>query len=192
MEQAIAKAMLIVCKGRELGLPALEALAKISVIKGKPYVEAELQLALAFVRIPELRILYKTPVEKQHTECTVAIKRRFDDEWQEFQFTMLDAQNAGLVRPDSNWTKYPKSMLRWRAVSQALSAVCPDALIGRVTMPGSLHEPELTEDDVADVPAAISKPAEVIPEAEVVPESADAISDADDMTPEERAAMAID
>jgi hypothetical protein len=46
------------------------------------------------------------------------------------EFTIDDAKQAGLVKPDSAWEKYPANMLRWRAVGFCADVVFPDILGG--------------------------------------------------------------
>jgi hypothetical protein len=61
--------------------------------------------------------------------CTVTMIRSTG-----FRFTLTysvkDAERAGLVKPDSNWKKYPANMCRWRAISMCARIVVPDLLAG--------------------------------------------------------------
>ena len=57
------------------------------------------------------------------------MKRRNGLEHSE-RFTMADANRAGLVKPDSGWTKYPANMLRWRTVGYCIDVLFPDVTGG--------------------------------------------------------------
>jgi len=46
----------------------------------------------------------------------------------EEEFTIDDARQAQLVKPNSGWTKYPKAMLRARCITFAIRAACPQVL----------------------------------------------------------------
>ena len=137
---AIAKALTIAQKGKELGIPPLQAFSSITVIKGKPCLSAELMLALCFQRVRGFSASFVTPPDKAATECTVIMKRQGGLP-QHFKFTMDDAKNAGLLGNDV-WRKYPAAMLRARVTSAACRAVAPDAIMGCYT-PEELGGPVL-------------------------------------------------
>ena len=131
-KQAIAKAIAIAWKGRELGIPPMQALAGINVIQGKPTLSAELMLALIFQKVSGAIVNFTTPIEKQDTECTVEMQRP-GGKFNVFRFSIEDASRAGLVRSGSGWTKYPAAMLRARAISAGARAVFPDCIMGCYT-----------------------------------------------------------
>lgn len=163
-DQAMAKAITIAIKGRELGVPPMQAFASITVIRGKPCLASELMLALIYQRIPGAKISFVTPTEKQGTECTVKMQRPGGAE-NEFRFTLEDAKKAGLVVPNSAWTKYPTAMLRARAISAGARAVFPDAIMGCYTpeeMGGPFIDAEF-ENEVLEAgvePTVTTKPPE--------------------------------
>lgn len=155
-EQAMAKALTIAQKGKELGIPPLQAFSSITVIKGKPCLSAELMLALCYQRIANFSAAFITPPEKATQECTIVMKRGHGQP-QTFRFTMEDAKNAGLLAPGSAWQKYPAAMLRARVISAACRAVAPDAIMGCYTpeeLGGPILEGEIIEAE-AQLPAAI-------------------------------------
>jgi hypothetical protein len=45
-------------------------------------------------------------------------------------FTIEDAKQAQLIKPDSGWDKYPANMLRWRAIGYCIDVVFPDVIGG--------------------------------------------------------------
>jgi hypothetical protein len=142
-QEAIARAVTIAWKGRELGIPILQSFSSITVINGKPCLSAELMLALCYKHVPE----FKATIASSSTECSVTMQRK-GGEAQEFKFSLEDAKRAGLVRPNSPWEKYPSAMLRARAISAAARAVCPDAIMGCYTVEelgGPVIEGEIVE-----------------------------------------------
>lgn len=125
----LAKALTIALKGKELGIPPLQAFSSISVINGKPCLSAELMLALVYQKIPGAKVTLTTPLDKQNTEATLEAQRPGGTP-QLFRFTIEDAKRAGLVQPRTPWEKFPAAMLRSRVISAACRAVFPDALSG--------------------------------------------------------------
>ncbi|HUX15025.1 MAG TPA: hypothetical protein VMW52_01045 [Phycisphaerae bacterium] len=59
------------------------------------------------------------------------------------EYTLADANLAGLVKPKSGWVKSPDAMLRARAVSKGIRMIAPQVVVG-------LYTPE----EVADEPVA--------------------------------------
>lgn len=146
-QEAIARAVTIAWKGRELGIPPLQSFSSITVINGKPCLAAELMLALCYQRVKGFQATFTTPPDRQHLECTIVVQRG-GGQPQTFRFSMEDANRAGVVRQGSPWTKFPAAMLRARAVSAACRAVCPDAIMGCYTpeeMGGEVLEGEVVE-----------------------------------------------
>lgn len=125
---ALARALTIAWKGRELGVPPMQAFASITVIGGKPCIGAELMLALIYQRIPGAKVTFR---ETTKAVATVEMQRP-GGEPQTFSFTWEDAQVAGLTGKDA-WKKYPATMLRWRVISAGARAVFPDCIMGCYT-----------------------------------------------------------
>jgi hypothetical protein len=120
-EQAIAIAL----KGRELGIPVMQAFAHIHIIQGKPTISAELMLSLIFRNCPGAVVDY---VETDDLRCVIQAKRP-NGSAVRFSFSMEDAKKAGLLSKDS-WSKYPGAMLRARAIAIMARALFPDAING--------------------------------------------------------------
>lgn len=140
------QAVIIAMKGKELGIPFMQAMSGITVIQGKPALSAELMLALIYRNVPGAQINFLTDPEKAHTECAVEMARPHGKP-QRFKFTLEDAKRAGLLSNPS-WTKYPAAMLRARTVSAAARAVFPDAIMGCYTpeeIGGEVVDAEPTE-----------------------------------------------
>lgn len=129
------KAMTIMLKGHELGLPPMQAFSSIHVIEGRPTLAAQLMMALCI----------------RDADCTFTIGHKSDQGakvtihrpgWEPHTetFTIEDAEQANLTGK-SNWRNYPEQMCFWRAVSNACRAVCSDLLAG-------MHTPEEIAPDV--------------------------------------------
>jgi hypothetical protein len=125
------KAIAIMLKGRELGVPPMYALSNISVINGKPTAGAELMLALIYRDHGDdaVRITESTP-----SCCTVAYRRKGWPRHETFSFTIDDAERADLLGKD-NWRHYPSAMLRARCISAVARLAFPDTI-------GGLYTPE--------------------------------------------------
>lgn len=136
--------------GQELGIRAMESLRSIYIVDGKPTVSAELMLSL--VRRGGVKHKW---LKSDNSVAHVRLER--DGESFELEFTIRDAQNAGLAGKD-NWKKYPATMLRARAISAAIRAFCPDA------MGANVYTPE-------EMGANVNESGAVI-EAKLVPQSA--------------------
>lgn len=121
------KALAIMQKGKELGIPPMEAMSSINVIQGKPSVSPQLMLALAR-RTKELENFI---IDKNDRQATVKVKRRGQDEVTT-TFTIEMATQMGLASKD-NWKKQPGIMLQWRAIAENLRITFPDAISGLYT-----------------------------------------------------------
>lgn len=134
------KAVAIMLKGRELGIPAMQAFAQISVIQGKPAAGAELMLALIYRGCPGAKVEY---VSRTNEACEI-LATRPGMKPQTFKYTMDDAKAAGLAGKD-NWKKFPRIMLSWRCVAEAARSVFPDCIMGMSHTPEELN-PDITVD----------------------------------------------
>lgn len=131
------KAVVVMMKGRELGLPFTEALSKINIIAGIAVTKVETLLGLAQSKglIEDLKIT------DSPTFCEVTIKRkgqspftcRFGDddakrittsEWRDGKKYTIP-----LIEKD-NYKKQKNVMYRWRALAMNLRLTCPDAIGG--------------------------------------------------------------
>jgi hypothetical protein len=142
-------AIAIMLKGRELGVPPMQAFAQISVINGKPALGAELMLARIRERYPDADIQIK---KRAADGCVIHARRRKSDEYVEFSFSVEDAKRAGVLNKDS-WAKYPKAMYYWRTVSDMARSLWPECLSGASHTPEELGAEVDEEGEVVDVPA---------------------------------------
>jgi len=125
----VAQAIAIVQTGRELGIGPSMALREMYIIpgQGRPTLSAALLGALVQRDHGDGAIRV---VESTNDVCRVQYRRRSWEKPQEITFTMEDARRAELVKPKSNWEKYPRAMLRSRAMSEACRAGFSDSIMG--------------------------------------------------------------
>jgi hypothetical protein len=126
-------ALAIIMKGQELGIPPMYALSHISIVNGSPALSAELMSALVHRAGHRLRI-----VETTEEMCLVNGTRSDDPEHtQPVSFSMTDARRAGVAHKDV-WKKYPRAMLRSRAISELCRGMFSDVLAGASFTPEEL------------------------------------------------------
>lgn len=141
------KAIAIALKGRELGIPPMQAFAHIHIIQGKPTISAELMLALIYKNCPGAVIEY---LENGATKCVIRATRP-GSKSAVWAFSIDEAKQAELLTKDS-WKKYPAAMLRARAISIMARAVFPDAIMGCSYTPEELGAEVTDEGEIVDVP----------------------------------------
>lgn len=126
-EQATA----IMLKGYELGLGLTASFEFIQVIQGQPTLAPRGALALlhGHPECVEITIEDKADDKGNPLSCRVSMKRRNGFEYAA-EFSMADAKAAGLIKSGSGWEKYPRQMLKWRAVGFAADVVFPDVIGG--------------------------------------------------------------
>lgn len=118
-------ALMILLTGAELGLSAMQSLRGIHVVKGRPVLAADTMGAV--VRKSGVCATLRL-VESTDERCTYMTRRKDDDHEESVTWTMEDARRAQLG--GDNWRKYPKAMLRARALSAICRAVYPDVVAG--------------------------------------------------------------
>jgi hypothetical protein len=148
----------IMLKGYELGLSITASFEFIHVIQGKPGLSPRGALALLHshpdIEKVEIKRLMKEDGSYMGHSCTIKRKSGFE---YTAQFTLEDAKRAGLIKPDSGWTKYPEQMCMWRAVGFAADVAAPDITAGMTTimkMPDELGVTITDSGEVIDVQAA--------------------------------------
>lgn len=152
----------IMLKGYELGLSVTASFEFIHVIQGKPGLSPRGALALLHSHpdIEKVEIKRLTKEDGSYLGHSCTIKRKSGFEYTA-QFTLEDAKRAGLVKPDSGWTKYPEQMCMWRAVGFAADVAAPDITAGMTTimkMPEELGVAITDSGEVIDVQAVPAKP----------------------------------
>lgn len=141
-----AKAVVAILAGRELGIAPMASLRGIHVIKGK--VEVGAGLLAAMIKASDK---YNYVVSKHdEQECILIWRENIGGAWTtvgDSKFTMADAKRAKLVKPDSNWEKFPRAMLFARALTEGQKLYCPNIGIGAIYAPGEIAE----TDDVIEI-----------------------------------------
>jgi hypothetical protein len=123
--QSMSQAVVKIVAGEELGLGPMTSMQGIHIIKGKPTMSANLHA----VQVKRSENYNFRPVE------TTAEKARI--EWFEdgqsvgfSEFTIEQAETAGLIKSDSGWTRYPEDMLFARALTRGMRRFCPEVSAG--------------------------------------------------------------
>jgi hypothetical protein len=111
--------------GREVGLPPMTALSQIAVVEGRPGLSAEAMRALVLAAGHEI-----TFDESTTAKCVIRGRRHRTNTWTTVEWTLDMAQRAGLIRPRSAWTTYPRNMLQARATTELCRLVFPDVIHG--------------------------------------------------------------
>jgi hypothetical protein len=123
-EAAFAK-MLV---GLDLGLSPTQALMGVHMVEGKPQISSA--VLAGFVRQSSE---YEYEVAEHDDEhCVIGFYRR-DPELQLLgmsEFSLDDAERAGLVKDRGAWRKYPRNMTFARAMSNGVRWYCADLLGG--------------------------------------------------------------
>lgn len=127
-----AAAAAILLKGHELGFQLAASMEFIRPVEGRPTLSPKGMLALLFNAkhiIAEVKINQLTDAKGAHQghECYI---RRVDGFEYTARFTLDDAKRAGLIKPNSNWEKYPERMTLWRAVDFCADVAAPDVTNG--------------------------------------------------------------
>lgn len=134
----------VITKAAELNIPSMLGLAHIRPVEGKVEVDAMLMIALA---LRSGRVEYVRCIESTDDGATYETKHVSAPTPQRITFGEKEAKKAGLIPADdrSPWTKYRRVMFRWRAASELLRMVCPEAVAG-LYVRGEIEE--LDEEDV--------------------------------------------
>lgn len=120
-----AQAVVKIIAGEELGLPPMAAIQGITMIEGKLGFTGNL-VATKVKQHPTYD--YKV-TETSNERCSIDFYDG-DEKVGTSEFTIEDAERAGLVKPKSNWEKWPKAMCFNRALTQGVRAYVPDATAG--------------------------------------------------------------
>ena len=112
-----AQAAAIIATGRELGMQPMRALRSLNMVKGKVTENADSQLAR--FKTDGGRAMFR---ELTHERAVLHLVHPNGDEHTE-EFTMRDAQAAGLVSRGGMYEKHAKAMLRSRVITAALKSI---------------------------------------------------------------------
>jgi hypothetical protein len=171
-------ALFIILTGRDLGLSPIQSLRSINVIQGKVEVAADMSLGL----------FHRAGGKSHFVKLTDAeAVLRFSAPWlledHDESFTIKDAERAGLLSRQDNWKKFPKAMLRSRAITAGLKSIGFDPTAG-VYDYGEIGGPEPTlvaepEAEMADAAVQQARREEENAEDEAISYDVDALGNAD-------------
>lgn len=141
-------AAMIMMKGYELGFPMTASFDYIEEIEGLIGLKPMGALALMRTHPEIVKSCNFTELKDKDgkfygMECEIVRREPDGDVSYRQSFTLDDAQQAGLIKDKSNWTKYPKNMCRWRALGFCADIAVPDLMAG---MTGLMKMPEIVED----------------------------------------------
>lgn len=162
-----SQALVLMMRGRDLGLSYAQALAAFHVISGKPTLSADAMVAVCLAR-PDL-CEYFRHVSSDDTQATFATKRVGEPEQRE-TYTMADAIREELASK-AMWKKFPKRMLKARAKANLARDTFPELLLGIYSpeeMAAATESPraaslELVGEVVREMAPAKAAPANTIP-----------------------------
>lgn len=138
---AVAAVMLT---GRELGMPPMRAARSLMLIKGKVVEDASSQLAR--FKADGGRATF---TELDDKAATLHLRHPNGDEHTE-TFTLADAKAAGLLS-NPTWQKFPRAMLRSRAITAGLKSVGWEGAVGAYDPDEARHFDDHDEREVPRV-----------------------------------------
>src|SRR6266700_4331304 len=144
-----AQAVTKILYGRELGFTPIVAMMGIHIIDGKPALSSNL-MATLIRRSGKYDYRVREHDEKR---CVIEFKQGAEVLGKS-TFTVEDAQRAGLIKPNSGWTKYPKAMLFARAMSAGVRTHCPDVSACPLYVPEELGATVTEDGEVITLPAS--------------------------------------
>jgi hypothetical protein len=169
-QQAFAKILM----GKDLGLTPVQSLMGLDIVEGNLQMRGV--LLGSFIRDSgkyEYKLLEHTNEGAEvmflgfpQDEKEEGFVKRAGRYWEVLgieTFTIADAAKAGLVKPKSNWEKYPKNMNVWRCLSNGVKFLMPDLMKGIAvyTEADSFDDQEGVHGAI-DAPSAPDDPMEVV------------------------------
>lgn len=142
--------------GRDVGLPATQAISWIMLVNGRPSIwgDAGLALILASGLLEERAEWYEgEPGTDEHTAC-FKVKRVGAKQERVSRFSVADAKRAELWGKEGPWTTYPERQMMWRAKGFACRDEFPDVLCGLIFAEESLDFPDAGRVQVVQPSAA--------------------------------------
>ena len=144
--------MATIMTGAELGLLPMQSVRAIDMVKGRPTLKAEAQVAL--VRRRKDVCEYFRLVESSDRVAIYETRRAGDPGPTRLSFSIEQAQRAGLTG-NPTWAKHPEAMLRARCSSALCRTVYSDLLLG-------IYDPDEVSDRAAPSWAAPASVGEVV------------------------------
>ena len=150
----IAKAMVKIQAGQELGLPPMASMRGFDVVEGKVAPSAGLTAAMI-----KRSGRYRYEIEHSDAERCTLVWFENDQRIGTSEFTKEDAQTAGLWGRGA-WKKYPVDMLFNRSLTRGARRFCADLFLGATYTPEELG----MQGDPAEVEAVDAETGEVVEE----------------------------
>lgn len=155
--------------GAEMGMHPMQSLNAIVMIQGQATLKAQSQLAVVRNRIPNAFIKIEVDETKLIAKCTCARSKDDLDNAYTSTWDMNKAKQMGLAGK-SNYINQPMTMLRWRAITEALRAIFSDVLLG-LYAPEELQDlPPVRNDNAGQLLEAVKEDAKRIYEEQRKPE----------------------
>lgn len=129
---------MVLVKGRELGLTAMQSLSSIHVVEGRICLSSQLMMGLVLASGKCLRFDCLKSTDSEATYETA--RRDLEGEATVMTWTMAQAKAAGLDRRP-NWQRYPAAMLRARCIAHLCRERYPD-VVGGIYTPEEAREGE--------------------------------------------------
>lgn len=120
--------------GKALGLDPMNSLQNIFVIHGKPALYARTMAGMVMEHGHELVRTVATP-----EQVTIMARRKNQEQWQEFTWTIERAQTAGYTS-NKLYKSDPVAMLTAKAQAEACRTIAPDVLTGVATYSVEDHQ----------------------------------------------------
>jgi hypothetical protein len=174
-------ALVVMMKGIELGFGPMESFSHIHVINGRPTLSAESMKNLVYRNCPEAVIDIEHCDE---TKCTVTGKKP-KHKPMTVTFSIEDAKLAGLMS-NPTWQKYPRAMLRSRAITELVRSYFSEFTAGFSYCPEEMGATVNEEGE----PINVTPPRPQGPAPKVTPRGQDATIEAELSLPAEPAAPA--
>jgi len=133
--------------GKGLGMDFMTAASEVYIVNGSPSCSSKIMLGVVKHREPKCQIKI---LEQSDTLCHMSIKRLHDDDYQDFKYTIEDAQKAGLLSK-TPWKNHPTDMLTARCFTRMFRATCMDLLGGFGHTPDELEDSTRPVFDVSKV-----------------------------------------
>lgn len=121
--KSAGQAVVKILAGRELGVPPMEALAKIFVVEGKPSISADL-MARIIKRDGETGGYDFRVLHLDNQKCEIQFLHHGKPLTPTSTYTWQDATTANLTNKN-NWKNHPRNMLFARALTNGAKIHCP-------------------------------------------------------------------
>ncbi|MFF2822650.1 hypothetical protein ACFVRV_06305 [Arthrobacter koreensis] len=138
--------------GKSLGLDPMNSLSNIFVVQGRPAMYARTMVALVLSAGHDVRRTTASP-----EAVTVMGRRKGQQEWQEFTWTIDRARQAGYLS-NKKYNTDPIAMLTAKAQAEACRTIAPDVLTGVAAY--SVEDVEL--EDMGETINSSAPPAPVV------------------------------